>query len=103
MCFCDGYSFLITNKNSGEKHFTSGDENLYEFFEGRYPLLHLFHRLLKKEYVRFNNVLYGISYNSHPECERVQMKLVKLQGDEVLELRKICPEKHRYLLPMERQ
>ena len=80
-----------------------GDENLCEFFEGRYTLLHLFHRLLKKEYVQFNDIHYCISYNSHPECERVQMKLVKLCGIEVLELWKICPENYRYLLPRERQ
>ena len=80
MCFCDGYSFLVTNKTSGEKHFIDGDENLSKFFEGRYSLPHLFHRLLKKEYVRLNNVLYGISYNSHPECQRVKMELVKLYG-----------------------
>ena len=103
MCFCDGYYFLITNKNSGEKHFISGNENLCEFFEGRYTLLHLFHRLLKKEYVQFNGVHYNISYNSHPECERVRMKLVKLYGIEALELWKICPKNHRHLLPTERQ
>ena len=33
MCFCDGYNFLIINKNSGEKYFIEGDENLVEFFE----------------------------------------------------------------------
>ena len=80
MCFCDGYSFLVTNKTSGEKHFIDRDENLSKFFEGRYSLPHLFHRLLKKEYVHLNNVLYGISYNSHPECQRVKMELVKLYG-----------------------
>ena len=32
MCFCDGYSFLIVNKNTGEKYFVEGDENLVEFF-----------------------------------------------------------------------
>ena len=77
MCFCDGYSFLIINKNTGEKQFIEGDETLCEFFEGRYALPHLFHRLLKKEYVRLNDTLYHIVYNSHPECQRVKMELVK--------------------------
>ena len=103
MCFCDRYYFLITNKNSGEKQFISGNENLCEFFERRYTLLHLFHCLLKKEYVQFNDVHYSISYNSHPECERVRIKLVKLYGIEALELWKICPKNHRHLLPTERQ
>ena len=49
MCFCDGYSFLVINKNTGEKQFIEGDETLCEFFEGRYSLPHLFHRLLKKD------------------------------------------------------
>ena len=80
-----------------------GDENLWEFFERHYTLPHLFHRLLKKEYVQFNGIRYSISYNSHAECERVRMKLVKLCGIEVLELWKICPENYRYLLPMKRQ
>ena len=103
MCFCDGYYFLVNNKTSGGKHLISGDENLYEFFKGRYSLPNLFHRLLKKEYVRLNDVLYSISYNSHSECQRVQMELVKLHGVEDLELWKICPEKYRHLLPKERQ
>ena len=103
MCFCDGYYFLITNKTSGEKHLIDGDENLCEFFEGRYSLPYLFHRLLKKEYVRLNNVLYGISYNSHPECQRVKMELVKLYGIEDPGLWKICPGKYRHLLTTERQ
>ena len=60
MCFCDGYSFLVTNKTSGEKHFIDGDENLCEFFEGRYSLPHLFHRLLKKEYVRLNRLKWNL-------------------------------------------
>ena len=102
MCFCDGYSFLIINKISGEKHFIQGDENLYKFFEGRYSLLCLFHRLLKKEYVQFNDIRYSISYNSHPECQRIKMKLVKTLGIEDFELWK-CPENYRYLLPTERQ
>ena len=103
MCFYDGYCFLITNKTSWEKHFISGDENLCEFFEGRYSLPCLFHRLLKKEYVRLNDVLYDISYNSHPECQRVKMELVKLYGIEDPELWKICPGKYRHLLTTERQ
>ena len=78
MCFCDGYNFLVINKNSGEKHFIEGDENLVEFFESHYSLPCLFHRLLKKEYVRHNDILYSISYNSHPECQRIKMQLVKV-------------------------
>ena len=103
MCFCDGCCFLIINKTSGENHFIDGDENLCEFFEGRYSLPYLFHRLLKKEYVRLNNVLYGISYNSHPGCQRVKMELVKLCGIEDPGLWRICPEKYRHLLTTERQ
>ena len=102
MCFCDGYSFLVINKSSGEKHFIQGDERLCEFFEGRYSLPCLFHRLLKKEYVRFNGIHYSISYNSHPECQGIKVKLVKTLGIEVFELWK-CPGNYRYLLPMERQ
>ena len=103
MCFCDGYYFLITNKTNGEKHLIDGDKNLYKFFEGRYSLPCLFHRLLKKEHVQLNDVLYGISYNSHPECQRVKMELVKLCGVEDFELWKICPEKYRHLLHDERR
>ena len=102
MCFCDGYSFLIINKISGEKHFIQGDKNLYEFFEGRYSLPCLFHRLLKKEYVQFNDIHYSISYNSHPECQRIKMELVKTLGIEDFELWK-CPKNYCYLLPTERQ
>ena len=69
MCFCDGYNFLAINKNTGEKQFIEGDETLCEFFEGRYSLPHLFHHLLKKEYVRLNDALYHILYNSLPECK----------------------------------
>ena len=97
MCFCDGYSFLIINKNSGEKHFIEGDERLYEFFEGYYSLPCLFHRLIKKEYVRFNDTLYNISYNSHPECQRIKMEPVKKLGIENFELWK-CPEEYIHLL-----
>ena len=104
MCFCDGYCFLITNKTtSGENHFIDGDENLCKFFEGRYSLPCLFHRLLKKEYVRLNDVLYAISYNSHPECQRVKMELVKLYGIEDRGLWKIWSEKYRHFLTTERQ
>ena len=97
MCFCDGYYFLITNKTNGEKHFIDGDENLVEFFERRYSLPCLFHRLLKKEYVRLNGTLYNISYNSHPECQRVKMELIKTLGIEDFELWK-CPEEYIHLL-----
>ena len=55
MCFCDGYSFVVINTITAEKQFIEGDETLCEFFEGRYTLPHLFHRLLKKEYVRLND------------------------------------------------
>ena len=102
MCFCDGYSFLIINKNTGEKHLIQGDENLVEFFNGYYSLPCLFHRLMKKEYVRLNDTLYSISYNSHPECQRVKMHLVKGLGFEDFELWK-CPEQYRHLLRKERQ
>ena len=103
MCFCDRYCFLITNKTTGENHFIDGDENLFAFFKGRYSLPCLFHRLLKKEYVRFNDVLYAISYNSHPECQRVKMELVKLYGVEDPGLWTICPGKYQHLLTTERQ
>ena len=102
MCFCDGYSFLIVNKNTGEKHFIQGDENLVEFFKGYYSLPCLFHRLLKKEYVRHNDTLYHLSYNSHPDCQRVKMELAKGLGIEEFELWK-CPEQYRHLLRDERR
>ena len=102
MCFCDGYSFLIVNKTSGEKHFIQGDENLVEFFESHYSLPCLFHRLLKKEYVRFKNTLYHLSYNSHPDCQRIKMELAKGLGIEEFELWK-CPEQYRHLLHDERR
>ena len=82
MCFCDGYSFVVINTITGEKHFIEGDETLCEFFGGRYALPHLFHRVLKKEYVRLNDTLYQLCYNSHPECQRVKMQLVKGLGIE---------------------
>ena len=102
MCFCDGYSFLIINKNSGEKHFIQGDENLTEFFEGRYSIPTLFHRLLKKEYVRLNDTLYHISYNFHPDCQRVKMELVKTSRIEDFELWK-CPQQYIQLPRMGKQ
>ena len=100
MCFCNRYSFLIINKNTGEKHFIQGDENLVEFFKGHYSLPCLFHRLMKKEYVRLNDTLYHISYNSHPECERIKMELVKRLGIEDFELWK-CPKEYKHLLRTE--
>ena len=100
MCFCDGLDYLIVNKTNGEKLFIQGDENLVVFFKNRYPLPILFHRLLKKEYVRLDNVLYQILYNNHPECQRVKMVLVKMKG---IEEWRICPDKYWYLLPPERQ
>ena len=102
MCFCDGYSFLIINKSRGEKHFIQGDETLYELFEGRYSLQHLFHRLLKKEYVRLNDTLYRIQYNSHPECQRIKMELVKTLGIKDFELWK-CPKEYIHLVHKEKQ
>ena len=96
------YSFVIINKNTGEKQFIEGDETLCEFFEGRYALPHLFHRLLKKEYVRLNDTLYHILYNSHPECQHVKMQLVKGLGIEDPGLWRICPKEYRHLLHDER-
>ena len=103
MCFCDGYSFQLVNKNTEEKHFIEGDENLVEFFESHYSLPCLFHRLLKKEYVRFKNTLYSISYNSHPDCQRIKMELVKGLGIEDPGLWRICPKEYRHLLRDERR
>ena len=37
----------------------------------------LFHHLLKKDYVRLNDTLYHIMYNSHPECEKINMVGIK--------------------------
>ena len=100
MCFCDGYSFVVINKNTGEKQFIEGDKTLCEFFGGCYALPHLFHRLLKKEYVRLNDTLYHIVYNSHPECQRVKMQFVKVLAIEVPGL---CPKEYRHLLHDERR
>ena len=74
-----------------------GDENLVEFFEGRYSIPILFHRLLKKEYVHLNDTFYSISYNSHPECQRVKMELIKKLGIEDYELWK-CPKEYIHLI-----
>ena len=95
MCFCDGYSFVVINGKTGEKHFIKGDEGLCEFFGGRYTLPHLFHRLLKKEYVRLHGTLYQLCYNSHPDCQRVKMKLAKVPD--------LCPKEYRHLLRDERR
>ena len=103
MCFCDGYSFLVINKNSGEKHFIQGDENLVEFFESHYSLPCLFHRLLKNEYVRHNGTLYHLSYNCHTDCQRIKMELVKGLGIEDTGLWRICPKEYRHLLHDERR
>ena len=102
MCFCDGYSFLVINKNTEEKRFIEGDENLVEFFESHYSLPFLVHRLLKNEYVRHNGTLYHLSYNSHPDCQRVKMQLAKGLGIQEFELWK-CPEQYRHLLRNERR
>ena len=80
MCFCDGCHYLVTYKYNGEKHLINGDGPLYKFFKGAYCLPFLLHRLLKKEYVHLDGVLYAISGNSHPECQRVKMDLVKMLG-----------------------
>ena len=103
MCFCDGFNFLVINKTNGEKHFIQGDENLVEFFEGHYSLPCLFHRLLKKEYVSHNATLYCVLYNSHPECERIKMELVKMLRIEDPGLWRICPKKYHHLLRDERR
>ena len=103
MCFCDGCCYLITNKSNGEKHLIDGDGSLYEFFKGYYCIPFLLHRLVKKEYVQLGGVLYAISGNSHPECERVKMEFTKLRGIDPLELLGKCPDKYRHLLPGERQ
>ena len=100
MCFCDGYSFVVIHTLTGEKHFIVGDETLCKFFQGRYTLPHLFHRLLKKEYVRLHDTLYQLCYNSHPDCQRVKMQLVKSLGLEVPDL---CPKEYRHLLRDERR
>ena len=92
MCFCDGYSFLVVNKTSGEKRFIQGD----------YSLPCLFHKLLKNEYVRHKGTLYHLSYNSHPDCQRVKMHLAKGLGIQEFELWK-CPEQYRHLLRNERR
>ena len=86
----------------GKKHFIEGDERLCEFFEGRYSLPCLFHRLLKKEYVRLNNTLYRIWYNSHPECQRIKMEIIKTLGIEDFELWKY-PEQYIHLLRMKKK
>ena len=103
MCFCDGLDYLIVNKTNGEKSFIEGDETLAIFFKNRYSLPCLFHRLLKREYVRFNNALYQILYNKHPECQHIKMVLIKIMGTEDPGLLRICPTKYWYLLPPERQ
>ena len=103
MCFCDGLDYLIVNKTNGEKRFIKGDENLVVFFKNHYSLPSLFYRLLKKEYVRLDNVLYQILYNNRPECQRIKMALVKMEGIEEPGLWRICPDKYRYLLHRERQ
>ena len=78
MCFCDGCYYLITNKVTGEKH-------------------------LMREYVKFNYVVYAISWNTHPECQQVYRDLVKIHGIEDDELCGRYPDKYRHLLPPERQ
>ena len=103
MCFCDGYSFVVIDTITGEKQFIEEDKTLCEFFGGRYALPHLFHRLLKKEYVRLNNTLYQLCYNSRPECQGIKMQLVKGLGIEDPGLWRICPKEYRHLLHDERR
>ena len=98
MCFCDGYSFVVKNTITGEKQFIEREKTLCEFFEGHYTLPHLFHRLLKKEYVRLNDTLYQLCYNSHPKCQWIKMKLVKDLGIEAAALWETCPKEYRHLL-----
>ena len=91
---------MVIHTLTGEKHFIDGDKTLCEFFEGRYTLPHLFHRLLKKEYVRLHDTLYQLCYNSHPDCQRVKMELFKVLPFEDKEL---CPKEYRHLLRDERR
>ena len=103
MCFCDGYCYLITNISNGEKHLIEGDGALYKFFKGRYCIVFLLHRVMKKEYVQLDGVLYSISGKSHPECKRAKMELIKLHEIDPFELLGKCAEKYHHLLPEERQ
>ena len=48
-------------------------------------------------------ILYLITYNSHLECERVKMELVKMLRIKDPGLWKICPKKYRHLLHDERR
>ena len=43
------------------------------------------------------------SYNSHPDCQRVKIQLVKGLGIEDPGLWRICPEQYRHLLHDERR
>ena len=63
--FCDGYNFLIVNKNTGEKYFIEGDENLVEFFQN-------------------HDTLYHLSYNSHPDCQCVKGLGIEDPGESAL-------------------
>ena len=44
----------------------------------------------------------SLSYNSHPDCQRVKMQLVQALGIEDFELW-TCPEQYRHLLHDERR
>ena len=105
MCFCDGYDFLITNKNSGEQHFIAGNENLGHYSgvitRGSLLVTVFIPPIAEKKHVRLNGTLYSISYNSHPECQRVKMELVKMLGVEDFELWK-CPQEYIHLLNVEK-
>ena len=85
--FVTDTAFLIVNKTTKEKQFIQGDEKLVEFFESHYSLPCLFHKLLKNEYVHHNGTLYHLSYNSHPDCQRIKMR----------------PKEYRHLLHDERR
>ena len=93
---------VFVNEQRGHKIFEQGDETLCEFFEGYYSLPCLFHRLLKKEYVRLNDTLYHVQYNSHPECQRIKLELIKTLGIKDFELWK-CPEEYIHLLRTKKQ
>ena len=76
MCFCDGYSFVVINTLTGEKQFIEGDDD----------------------------TLYQLSYNSHPDCQRVKTELTKvLSVEDQPGLWRICPKEYRHLLRDERR
>jgi hypothetical protein len=107
MCFCDGEYFVITNKTTGSVHFVNGDDDIHTFFEGFYSIPQLFHRMIKREQIRWKDNYYTLAVNSHPECEQVKRTIPKY-GDQSLKdldggFWGKCSEKYRHLLPKERQ